>query len=302
MGPIVSRLGASGQTPSSDTRPWVVLSPAIPQHAAGTRTEPPVSEPSATSASSLATATADPLEEPPGISAGSSGLTGVPYQGFVPSGSTASSCRLVFPTRRAPALRAPARHAASRSAGCALRSSAFDPAVVGTPSTSMMSLTARRTPEPCDCILVMKVDIGCACCRRLRPRSAGSAAREARAQALERHHRAFRAAANRWHQAELTRELVHVVEGAIASDAPVAHRPPVDTVDADRAARRREARRLERPEVRAGHAPGPQDLIAAHRQRRRVGLAEAQVGEGAKAGAHERLYRPDAARRLGQGG
>ena len=49
--------------------PYVVLRPTTPQHAAGTRTEPPVSVPNATSASPVATATADPLEDPPGTRA-----------------------------------------------------------------------------------------------------------------------------------------------------------------------------------------------------------------------------------------
>ena len=39
----------------------------MPQHAAGSRMEPVVSVPSATSARPLATATAEPLEEPPGM-------------------------------------------------------------------------------------------------------------------------------------------------------------------------------------------------------------------------------------------
>ena len=45
MGPTVSKLGESGQTPSSGMRPQVVLRPAVPQHAEGMRTEPPVSLP-----------------------------------------------------------------------------------------------------------------------------------------------------------------------------------------------------------------------------------------------------------------
>ncbi len=48
------------------------------------RMEPPVSVPRAMSASPVATATADPLDEPPGTRPGSSGLTGVPYQGLMP--------------------------------------------------------------------------------------------------------------------------------------------------------------------------------------------------------------------------
>ena len=62
----------------------MVFSPAIPQHAAGMRIEPPVSVPYAMSASPLATAVADPLEEPPGTRRGSSGLTGVPDHALTP--------------------------------------------------------------------------------------------------------------------------------------------------------------------------------------------------------------------------
>src|SRR5436305_7114861 len=129
----------------------------MPQHAAGTRSGPPVSDPSATSASPDATAAAEPLDDPPGIKAGSSGLAGVPNHGLVPSGSMASSCRFVLPTIRAPAARAPARHAASAAAGAAVRSTAGDPAVVGTPATSMMSLTASRGPVPVVSSVVMNM-------------------------------------------------------------------------------------------------------------------------------------------------
>src|ERR1043166_3126119 len=69
MGPMVSRLGASGQTPSRGIRPYVVLRPTVPQHADGIRIDPPVSDPMATSASSVATATGAPPEEATGLSA-----------------------------------------------------------------------------------------------------------------------------------------------------------------------------------------------------------------------------------------
>ena len=45
IGPTVSKLGASGQTPSDEILPQVVLSPAVPQHAEGIRIDPPVSLP-----------------------------------------------------------------------------------------------------------------------------------------------------------------------------------------------------------------------------------------------------------------
>ena len=77
-------LGASGHTPVSGIRPQVVLRPVMPQHAAGMRIDPPVSDPYATSASPLATATAEPLEDPPGTRSGSSGLTGVPKAALIP--------------------------------------------------------------------------------------------------------------------------------------------------------------------------------------------------------------------------
>ena len=148
MGPTVSKLGARGHTPSSGTRPHVVFSPAIPQQAAGIRMEPPVSLPYATSASSVATATAEPLDEPPGTRVESSGFTGVPYHWLKPVTPSANSCKFVRPTIRAPASRAPARQAASRPAGTALSATARHPAVVGSPTMSMRSLTARRTPDP----------------------------------------------------------------------------------------------------------------------------------------------------------
>src|SRR5205085_8213185 len=85
---------------------------------------------------------------PPGTRAGSRGLTGLPNHGFVPIGNIANSCRLALPTMRAPAARKPRRHAASVSAGPAASATALHPAVVGTPSTSMMSLTATRGPSP----------------------------------------------------------------------------------------------------------------------------------------------------------
>src|SRR5215469_8639920 len=116
-GPTVSRDGASGYTPSSGIRPQVVFRPAIPQQAAGIRTDPPVSVPRA--ASAAATATAEPLDDPPGSRRGSAGFTGVPDQGFTPLADQHSSVRLVLPTIRAPARLVAATTAASRPAGLA---------------------------------------------------------------------------------------------------------------------------------------------------------------------------------------
>src|SRR5258708_38283450 len=118
-GPTVSRLGANGQTPAAGTRPHVVFSPTIPQHAAGIRTDPPVSVPNPISTSPLATATALPLDEPPGMRSGAAGLTGVPNTALSPAGLTHNSVSVVLPTMNAPAARTPARHNASDLAGAA---------------------------------------------------------------------------------------------------------------------------------------------------------------------------------------
>jgi hypothetical protein len=58
---------------------------------------------------------------------------------------------------RRPAARAPAMQAASAAAGPAVSATARLPAVVGTPLTSIRSLTASRMPPAACGIRVMKV-------------------------------------------------------------------------------------------------------------------------------------------------
>ena len=55
----------SGMAPARDTSPKVVFMPTSPHMAAGKRTEPAVSEPSAPYTTRAATETAEPLDEPP---------------------------------------------------------------------------------------------------------------------------------------------------------------------------------------------------------------------------------------------
>ena len=64
-GPTVSKRGQSGTTPSSESRPGVVLRPTRSFHAEGTRTDPPVSEPIPAAASPNATEVAAPEDDPP---------------------------------------------------------------------------------------------------------------------------------------------------------------------------------------------------------------------------------------------
>ena len=59
---------------STDTRPCVGRTPEMPQNAAGSRTEPPVSEPSAANAARAATDAPEPEDEPPVMRSGSQGL------------------------------------------------------------------------------------------------------------------------------------------------------------------------------------------------------------------------------------
>jgi hypothetical protein len=60
IGPGVSSVGLSGRTPNVLIRPIVVFSPVTPFHAAGMRTDPPVSVPIAQGATRAATATPEP--------------------------------------------------------------------------------------------------------------------------------------------------------------------------------------------------------------------------------------------------
>ena len=112
------------------------------------RTDPPVSVPKATSASPVATATADPLDDPPGSRLGSRGLTGVPAQWLTPLADQHSSVRPVLPTTCAPPSRADVTTAASATAGSAISATTGQPAVVGSPATSMQSFPASRGPAP----------------------------------------------------------------------------------------------------------------------------------------------------------
>ena len=144
----MSKLGASGQTPSRETSPCVVFSPTTPQHAAGMRTDPPVSEPRVMSASPSATAATDPDNDPPGTRPGSAGFGGVPNHGLMPLVPNASSWRFVLPTSRPPACRTLRMQAASAAAGTPRSASVLQPAVVTDPSTSMRSFTPTRDLRP----------------------------------------------------------------------------------------------------------------------------------------------------------
>src|SRR3954466_15360796 len=116
--------------PLIEMRPKVVFRPTIPQQAAGTRIDPAVSVPKATSASPFATATALPDDDPPGIRIRLSGFLGAPKYSFMPEGATANSVMFVLPTTTTLRRCAIARHGASAFAGAWVIRKKFEPAVV----------------------------------------------------------------------------------------------------------------------------------------------------------------------------
>jgi hypothetical protein len=77
--------------------------PNSPQKLAGTRTEPPVSVPSAVSQSPPATAAAEPEDDPPGTRSGALLFSGVPSKAFSPSMPSETSSVIVLPISVAPA-------------------------------------------------------------------------------------------------------------------------------------------------------------------------------------------------------
>ena len=113
--PAWSSVALSGKTPSRLSRPSVGLNPIIPQSAAGTLTEPPVSVPSPSTAPfARATEAADPPLEPPATLSASCGfLTGPKYEAAdVPP--RASSCMFVLPRGTHPEPKASSRISALR--------------------------------------------------------------------------------------------------------------------------------------------------------------------------------------------
>ena len=102
--PAVSMLGDKGTMPSFSHLPTLVLRPNVPQKAAGTRTEPEVSEPKASWQAPIHNDTGAPELEPPGTRCCwvSNGLTGTGQWGLVPKPPKANSTVWVLPQTWAP--------------------------------------------------------------------------------------------------------------------------------------------------------------------------------------------------------
>ena len=124
--------------------------PTIPPNAAGTRPDPAVSVPIPMSAMPSATATAEPELDPPDTRSGSVACRTAPYGLRTPTSPVANWSRFVLPSTTAPAsTRAwTAGALADARPGRPAGSVANDghAAVVGRPSTSMLSFTASVSP------------------------------------------------------------------------------------------------------------------------------------------------------------
>ena len=143
-GPTWSRDEANATTPQRGTRPYVGFMPTTPQSAAGWRIEPPVSVPSAKSASPAATATAEPPDDPPGTRSARHGFFTAPNAEFSFELPMANSSRFVFPIITAPV--ASRRSTTVAEYGGTYPSRMREPAVVTTPFVPMMSLHAHGMP------------------------------------------------------------------------------------------------------------------------------------------------------------
>src|SRR5215471_16492999 len=116
----------------------------MPQHAAGCRIEPPVSDPRPAGAIPEATAAALPPEEPPGMRDVSHGLRVGPAELFSVDEPIANSSMLARPTKTAPSFRS--RAIAVPSPGGRYPSRIRDAQVVVRPAIHMLSLMTKGTP------------------------------------------------------------------------------------------------------------------------------------------------------------
>ena len=144
--PMLSKVLLSGATPCVFTKPTVNLKPVIPQYAAGSLTDPPVSVPMDSGTSPPATAAAEPLLEPPGTRCTwwSHGLRGMPICSLVPQPPRANCTIWVLPMMMAPAALSLWVKWASDFA--MLLANMGEPIVVTLPSISTKSFTAIGRP------------------------------------------------------------------------------------------------------------------------------------------------------------
>src|SRR5512146_1654287 len=135
---------AKATSPYRLTRPYVGLTPTTPQNAAGWRTEPPVSEPSAMRTMPAATAAAEPPDDPPGTRSGAIGLRAGPYALCSVDEPIANSSMFDLATMTAPACSS--RATAVARYGLTYPSRIREPHDVGSVVVAMLSLITTGTP------------------------------------------------------------------------------------------------------------------------------------------------------------
>src|SRR5581483_2640558 len=142
--PTWSSDDANATSPNRLTRPYVGFTPTIPQNAAGCRTDPPVSDPSAIGTTPAATAAADPPDEPPGTRVQSTGFNVGPNALCSVDDPIANSSMFVLQAMTAPAARS--RVTTVASYGLTYPSRMREPQDVGIRNVAMLSLIATGTP------------------------------------------------------------------------------------------------------------------------------------------------------------
>src|SRR5262245_45876979 len=103
IGPATLRVSQTSARGYDGMRPGVVRKPTTPLKAAGTRSDPPRSEPCAIDPMPVATATAAPPLEPPHVSAEFHGFRVAPNTTLNVFPPAPNSGELVLPTTMAPA-------------------------------------------------------------------------------------------------------------------------------------------------------------------------------------------------------
>src|SRR5262249_32875495 len=103
IGPATPRVSQTNARGCDGTSPGVVRKPTTPQKDAGTRRDPPRSEPWARGPMPVATPTAAPPLEPPQVSAGFQGLRVAPNTALKVFPPAPNSGLLVLPITMAPA-------------------------------------------------------------------------------------------------------------------------------------------------------------------------------------------------------
>src|SRR5581483_4335630 len=136
--PTWSSDDANATRPNRLTRPYVGFTPTTPQNAAGCRTDPPVSDPSAIGTTPAATAAADPPDEPPGTRVQSTGFNVGPNALCSVDDPIANSSMFVLQAMTAPAARS--RVTTVASYGLTYPSRMREPQDVGIRNVAMLSL------------------------------------------------------------------------------------------------------------------------------------------------------------------